>query len=183
MRITSQQDLARLSIGDRHRAKIEKALKEQANDKARTKKRKAPGASGRQVSTRQGTNAPLTAITSDQQPQDILEALVRTDSSLEHYRWVSNYACAVPMRKFEIDLSIPELRCGVEIDGWQFHGRFKESFLRDREKDYLLTMQGWQILRIQAGLISKDSGEALARVRRFVGYWAPRQQALLAMAF
>lgn len=113
------------------------------------------------------------------QPQDILSAMVMTDQDLSGWHWEEDYVGAVPGRKFELDLAVPTLRLGVEVDGWQYHGQHKESFLRDRDKDYLLSLQGWVIVRVQAGLVSSDPGEALERVRRFMTVWGPRQRQLL----
>lgn len=112
-------------------------------------------------------------------PQQILAAMVQVDSELGDLGWHEDYVGAVPGRKFEIDLALPDLRLGIETDGWQYHGKHKESFLRDRDKDYLLTLQGWVIVRIQAGLITANPDEAMARVRQFLAVWMPRQRLAL----
>ncbi len=74
----------------------------------------------------------------------------------------------VPGRRFSADICDRRHRGIVECDGWNFHGRFKAAFLRDREKDYHLTIQGWRVLRIPAGLVIKDMPAAMERIRRFV---------------
>ena len=33
------------------------------------------------------------------------------------------------------------------MDGWQWHGKHLADFQRDREKQNLLTLHGWRILR------------------------------------
>jgi very-short-patch-repair endonuclease len=38
----------------------------------------------------------------------------------------------------------------VEFDGYMHHGRCKEDFQRDRERQNLLTLNGWRILRFTA---------------------------------
>lgn len=65
---------------------------------------------------------------------------------------------AVPGRKFRIDIGFPSKKLAVEIDGWEFHGKFKGDFTRDRERQNLLTLNGWRIVRFTAGNIRKDVG-------------------------
>lgn len=114
-------------------------------------------------------------------PQELLTDLIHADKSLSEWEWVNDYARAVPGRKYEIDLAVPALRLGVEVDGWQYHGKHKESFLRDRDKDYLLSLQGWLVVRVQAGLVSTEPAQALERVRQFFNVWAHRQRHLLGL--
>lgn len=183
MRINSKKDLEHLGV--RHRKAVERLLDgkgSQGHESALLARASANGGTG-------GPGAGSTArqlvdtLSEQSQPQNILERMIREDPELGALPWESDYAKAVPGRKFELDICLKDVRCGIEVDGWQYHGQHKESFLRDREKDYLLTMGGWQILRIQAGLISSDPAEALARARAFIAYWKPRQEVLLSMSF
>lgn len=112
-------------------------------------------------------------------PQQILAGMIIADGELGQWDWEEDFVGTVPGRKFELDLALRALRLGVEVDGWQFHGKHKESFLRDRDKDYLLTLQGWVSIRVQAGLIVSDPEEAMNRVRRFLAVWVPRQRQLM----
>lgn len=69
---------------------------------------------------------------------------------------VYEYCGAVPGRRYRIDIAIPERRLAIEVDGWQYHGRHKGDFARDRERQNALTLHGWRILRFTAGQIRKD---------------------------
>lgn len=75
-------------------------------------------------------------------------------------RWLGQakweYRGAVPGRRHRIDIAFPSLQLAVEVDGWQYHGRHKQDFRRDREKQKLLTLNGWHLLRIPAGDIEKN---------------------------
>lgn len=62
----------------------------------------------------------------------------------------------VPGRRWEVDIVIEQWRLAIETDGWAFHGKFKKDFLRDRQKDRALVLQGYTILRFTAGEIFKD---------------------------
>ena len=46
----------------------------------------------------------------------------------------------------EADLSWPEVRLCVQLDGWRYH-RSREAFVRDRARDRALDRLGWTVLR------------------------------------
>lgn len=171
MRIKSLNDLTDLSMGAQQAAQLKKAL----SDYKRDSKRISTGGSASVLSQARmpGERGNV------RDPQQILAAMIRADQHLSAWEWVDDFSCAIPGRKLEIDIAIPELRLGVEVDGWQYHGKYLKSFLRDRDKDYLLSLKGWLVVRIQAGLINSDAGEALERVRRFIEVWEPKQRQLL----
>lgn len=172
MRVRSLQELSSLPMHDHAKRQLEAQFKTSpaAHPAQRMQKTVTPNA---------GAIASQQSEGKSQELQDQLMMLVKADDQLRHYSWVSDYSNAVPGRKFEIDLCLPEWRLGYELDGWNFHGRRKKDFLRDREKDYLLSMAGWQIFRLQAGLLYKDKAEALRRMQAFLTTWLPRQQLLI----
>lgn len=57
------------------------------------------------------------------------------------------YKGSVPGRKFRIDIAFPERLLAVEVDGHRSHGKHRIGFEKDREKQNLLTLNGWKILR------------------------------------
>lgn len=86
-------------------------------------------------------------------PHDILWAAIEQ-------RWPGaaqrEYSDAVPNRKFRIDIAFPRERLALEVDGWQHHGRFLSDFIRDRERQNLLCINGWRVLRFSAGMIRQS---------------------------
>lgn len=62
----------------------------------------------------------------------------------------------LPDRKLELDIAIPKYMIGVEVDGWQFHGKHLSSHSRDREKQNLLQVNGWMILRFSIKHLKDD---------------------------
>lgn len=68
----------------------------------------------------------------------------------------SDYAGAIPGRKFELDMAFIPEKLGVEVDGWQYHGKFKSGFHRDREKRNLLLLNGWALLTFSAREVFAD---------------------------
>lgn len=68
----------------------------------------------------------------------------------------AEYKNAVPGRKFRIDIAIPSVKLAIECDGWQFHGKFKEDFAKDRVRQNLMVINGWRILRFTANQIRTE---------------------------
>lgn len=93
-------------------------------------------------------------------PHDILWDAVRA-------RYASarrEHPAGVPGRRFRLDIAIVARRLAVEVDGWAWHGRHKGDFVRDRERQNLLTLHGWRVLRFTAGQIRKDIGTVMATI-------------------
>jgi len=67
----------------------------------------------------------------------------------------------VPGRKFTVDIFLPDHNLCLELDGWEFHGKFKAGFVRDREKDRLLLINGFRTIRFSAGEVLKAPGKVV----------------------
>lgn len=93
-------------------------------------------------------------------PHDILWDAVRT-------RYASarrEHPAGVPGRRFQLDIAIVARRIAVEVDGWAWHGMHKGDFTRDRERQNLLTLHGWRVLRFTAGQIRQDLGAVMTTI-------------------
>lgn len=75
---------------------------------------------------------------------------------------------AIPKRKFSLDIAIPSLKIAIEVDGWQYHGKYKESHTRDRERQNLLTLAGWRILRYTAKQINESIESCVSEIESLV---------------
>lgn len=88
-------------------------------------------------------------------------------------RWpkeaVAELTNVVPGRRFRLDVGFPAHKLAVECDGWEWHGKHKGDFQRDRERDRLMTLQGWRILRFPASQIRKDPWGVLEQVNLALG--------------
>jgi len=60
--------------------------------------------------------------------------------------WMANHPVAVGGHRFRVDLAFPSIRLAVEVDGWAYH-RSKEQRDADLERDNLLMLAGWRVLR------------------------------------
>ena len=74
------------------------------------------------------------------------------------------YAGAVPGRRFRIDIALVNEKIAIEVDGWQYHGKHKSAHQADRERQNLLAVHGWLVLRFTAGQIFKDCHGTLATI-------------------
>lgn len=73
---------------------------------------------------------------------------VRFPGAVSEYRPIEG-------RRYSLDISWPELRFAVEVDGFQHH-RFLSDFHRDRAKRNLLALDGWVVLAIPASHVWSD---------------------------
>lgn len=164
MRVRSLQALAELPMSISAKRQLE----------AEFQSRKVP------KPTSQHAEQPTSTLANEAKAlQSQLWLLINSDDELKRFTWQQDYVGAVPHRKFELDMCIPEYAIGCELDGWSFHGKHKRDFLRDREKDYLLSIQGWQVYRLEAGLLYKDPSLALRKLREYLQIWIPRQKLLI----
>lgn len=85
-------------------------------------------------------------------PEDVLWMSVRAS----YPEAVREYQGAIPGRRFRIDVALVDEKIAIECDGWQYHGKFKSAHESDRERQNLLAVQGWLILRFTSGQIFKD---------------------------
>jgi very-short-patch-repair endonuclease len=69
---------------------------------------------------------------------------------------------AIPGRRFRLDIALPAERLAIEVDGWEWHGKHKGDFQKDRSRQNLLTTHHWRILRFTAGEIRQDLSAVMA---------------------
>lgn len=89
---------------------------------------------------------------------------------------VPQFRGAVPGRRYILDVAFPKARLAVEIDGWQYHGKHLDDFKRDRERDRLLVLNGWFVLRFVAGEVRKDPEYCVAMVEQCIRSIESRRQ-------
>ena len=97
-------------------------------------------------------------------PQDILSQAITSrwgDRAHMEYK-------AIPDRKFRIDIAFPEEKLAIEVDGWSYHGRFKDDFKKGLRRQNILSEHGWSFLRFTADDIFNHLDECLSMVERAV---------------
>ena len=63
-----------------------------------------------------------------------------------------------------IDIAFPDIRLAIEIDGWQYHGKYLTQFKKDRIRQNLLAINGWRILRYFHGQVMKERERIMAEI-------------------
>lgn len=90
------------------------------------------------------------------------------------WRYETNLRVETGTGAFFIDLALPELRLGFEVDGYAFHGD-PDSFEEDRWRDAELSLVRWQINRFAARAIERQADRVGWTIERL----AARRAALL----
>ena len=97
-------------------------------------------------------------------PDEVLWAAVRT----QHPHAQREFEGAVPGRRYRIDIALEAEKIAIEIDGWQYHGKFKSAHESNRERQNHLAVAGWLILRFTSGQIFKDLQGVSATIEKAV---------------
>ena len=66
-------------------------------------------------------------------------------------------------RPLVVDFAWPDVRLVVELDSQRFHGDWA-SAVRDRERDQLLALAGWEAHRFVRSAVEEDPAGAAARL-------------------
>jgi very-short-patch-repair endonuclease len=68
---------------------------------------------------------------------------------------------------YEVDAVWRRQRLVVELDGWEFH-RSRRSFERDRERDAVLQLAGYRVIRITYRRLTREPAEVAAIILRLL---------------
>ncbi len=80
------------------------------------------------------------------------------------HRFLTNHPVALTSGGIALlDVAIPSLLLGVEVDGYAFHGD-RVAFEHDRARDSDLAAQGWWVLRFSAAFVERQPGEVRRRI-------------------
>lgn len=73
----------------------------------------------------------------------------------------------------EVDFLVDGTNIVLECDGWEWHGRTREQFERDRARDVELGVHGYVVFRFTWRNITRHAGRTAARIRELIATWAP----------
>lgn len=65
---------------------------------------------------------------------------------------------------FEVDAMWRDARLVVELDSWAFHGRTRDAFERDRERDAALAVAGYRVYRLTWRRLHEDGAAVAAEL-------------------
>ena len=79
--------------------------------------------------------------------------------------WICNYPVLGERGQVvaEIDFADPELKIAIEVDGRAFHSD-RRSFERDRERQNMLVIRGWIVLRFTWERLLNDPEGVVAEI-------------------
>lgn len=87
-------------------------------------------------------------------------------------RLVWEYPRAVPGRRYRLDIAFPRQKLACEVDGWQYHGKYLSDFKRDHERDRLLVIHGWRVMRFYAREIHENRDALIEQIEQALN-WSP----------
>jgi very-short-patch-repair endonuclease len=79
-----------------------------------------------------------------------------------------NQRITVEGRSIEVDFCWPKRKVVVEVDGYAFHGG-RTRANADCDRDQLLAIAGWHVIRFTADQVRDDPNEIVRRLRLLVG--------------
>jgi very-short-patch-repair endonuclease len=79
-------------------------------------------------------------------------------------------ATNVLVEGFLVDAFWPRHGLIVEVDGYEFH-RTRQAFERDRERDAVLTLAGYRVLRVTYRRLLHESAAVANTIRSLLGRW------------
>lgn len=120
-------------------------------------------AAGRRSSGPGDTRGRAPGASGDSQPQlRLFEALEAEWPG--RFEWEYRVKFEGMRQPYRLDMAVPEQKLAVEVDGWQYHGRVKRDFQRDRIRQNRLAVNGWRILRYFPGQIYSDIDRIVSEV-------------------
>ncbi|TDL92123.1 DUF559 domain-containing protein [Vibrio vulnificus] len=79
--------------------------------------------------------------------------------------WMRDYKATTqyPIRRYRIDVALPEYRLAIECDGKDFHSS-KKAKAHDRKRDAYLKSIGWKTLRFSGSTINGNMSKVITRI-------------------
>lgn len=81
-------------------------------------------------------------------------------------------------KRYRLDIAMPIYRVGIELDGWQYHGKTLSGFQRDREKSLSFERRGWRVIRFSTAQVKNELVDVITAIEEILSFC----QADLAMA-
>lgn len=71
---------------------------------------------------------------------------------------------ALDSRNFKIDIAFVPEKIAIEVEGWENHGKYKESHQHDCKRNNLIVLEGWSVLRFFHGQVMNDEDQVLSTI-------------------
>lgn len=71
---------------------------------------------------------------------------------------------------YRLDAALPSWRIGCELDGWQFHAKFVESFKKTRNKQFVFCRRGWILFQLSAEQVKESLNDVLDGIQEAMNH-------------
>lgn len=104
-------------------------------------------------------------------PADILyQAVVRRFGRLyEGGEVVYELECHFD-KKYRLDIALPAFKLGLELDGWESHGKYLSGFQRDRAKSLSFERRGWRIVRFSNAQVKHELTDLIYAIEQILSF-------------
>jgi hypothetical protein len=82
---------------------------------------------------------------------------------------------------YRLDAAVPRRLIGVELDGWQFHGRTLDGFKKDRQKQLEFCRRGWLLFRVSNEQVRNDLDNVLDAIGEAIERQVRRETVLMTL--
>jgi hypothetical protein len=98
-----------------------------------------------------------------------LSAPTRSELERDFRRFIDEHGLPRPVingyvEDLEVDAHWPEARLVVEVDSWHFHGTTRHAFETDRERDTIVQLAGWRVVRLTDRRLRPETAEQINRL-------------------
>ncbi|WP_166255883.1 DUF559 domain-containing protein [Marinobacter salicampi] len=76
---------------------------------------------------------------------------------------------------YRLDAAVVNYRVGLELDGWQFHGKTLSGFKEDRKKQLLFCRRGWLLFRISNDQVRNSLDDVIEAVEEAMSFQVRRE--------
>lgn len=70
--------------------------------------------------------------------------------------------------KYRLDFALPDLKIGVELDGYQYHGTSRDKFIADQQRQRALEAEGWRLIRFAGAEVHADAESCVHQAAQHV---------------
>lgn len=71
---------------------------------------------------------------------------------------------------YRLDAALVNYRIGLEMDGWQFHGKTLSGFKKDRKKQLLFCRRGWLLFRVSNEQVREELEDIIQAVEEAMSF-------------
>ncbi|WP_268249300.1 endonuclease domain-containing protein [Paraglaciecola chathamensis] len=67
-------------------------------------------------------------------------------------------------------MAMPRFKLGIEMDGWEFHGKYLKDFKRDRAKSLWFERRGWRVIRVSNEQVRNQLADVCQAIEEILSF-------------